>query len=105
MLRIAASEASRDDETGSEGEAWEEAVAEERSGSAEVSVGAITEASNLTRLDESFDDAVELRFEDRSKNTGRKVSVSCKIWSWFSFELFSWEFMVVAGANMGANYE
>lgn len=77
--------------TAAEGEGAEEvAVGSMDSG---ASFGAMTEASRRARFDESFDDDSEFLFEDRSKKTGRKVSVSWNTWSWLSLELFSWEFM------------
>lgn len=82
-------EASAESETGADdGET-------SRSGGA--SSGAMTEASSRALFDGSTAAAEELRLEDRSKNTGRNVSVSRNTWSWFSFVLFSWEFMEANG--------
>lgn len=93
MARSAASDESRAAAAAAVGSGWDDGCDGDISRSPEASLGAITEASNLTRLEESLEEAVELRLDDRSKNTGRKVSVSCKTWSWLSFELFSWEFI------------
>lgn len=94
MAMSAGSDESSEADEAAEGSGWEEAAEGDIWGSSSVSFGAMTEASNRTRLDESLEAAVELRLDDRSKNTGRKVSVSCKTWSWLSLVLSSWEFIV-----------
>lgn len=65
-------------------------------GSCCLSLGAMTEASSLALLAGSEEAREEFRLALESKKTGRKVSVSWKTRSWFSFELLSWEFIQAA---------